>query len=135
MIEREILEAMQGAAIAAVAASITSEMPIKFIAVGMDIPNDQKYLEVVYIANNDTGAYWGDEKNYRGMFRLILHWPNDGAGAYEPLDVLASICAYFTKGLYLGPVKITEPPDLSGVLEQGTETLYPSSLRYSRFAS
>jgi hypothetical protein len=135
MIESQILQTMQSATIAAVAMSITPDMPIKFVAVGLTPPNDQKYIEIVYIPNNDIGAYWGDEKNYRGMFRLILHWPNDGAGAYEPLDVLASICGYFTKGLYLGPVKITEPPDLSGVLEQGTETLYPASLRYSRFAS
>jgi hypothetical protein len=55
MIESQILQTMQSATIAAVAMSITPDMPIKFVAVGLTPPNDQKYIEIVYIPNNDIG--------------------------------------------------------------------------------
>lgn len=128
-----VLEALQKGVIAAVAASDTPDLPVKYLGRNWVPPNDQKWLELVFIPNNRSGDFWGDEKNYRGLFRMILHWPNDDDGAYVPIRALKSIAGYFTKGLTLQNVTIYETPDLSGVLEAGAENLYPASLRYQCF--
>lgn len=135
MYDQAILQILQTATIAAVEASITPTLPVKFVGLTFIVPDDQKYLELVFIPNNRSGGYWGDEKDYRGLFRLILHWRNDGEGAYPAMAALASICSYFGKGTYLQNVKISDNPDLTGVLEQGSEILYPASVRYQCFRS
>lgn len=137
MVEREILQALQTATITAVEASTMNELPIKMLGRSFSPPNDQKYLEVVHIPNNIGGQYWGNEKTYRGLFRLILHWPNNDAGVYDPMNVLASIASHFGKDTILRngsvSVKILENPNLTGVIESGQETIFPLSMRYQCF--
>lgn len=134
MKDGEILKVLQRGVMAAVTASqlVTSDFPIKFVGRSFAPPDDQKWLEMVFLPNNRSD-FLGDEKNYAGAIRLILHWPNDDEGAYGPLAVLASIAAYFSKGLFLQNVQICETPDLTGVLEGGSETLYPATIRYNSF--
>lgn len=130
----EILLALQAATLAAVAASIVGpDFPIKFIGRTLEVPNDQRWLEEVFLPNNRTGDFWGDEKNYQGLYRLILHWPNDDAGAATPFQVLASICSPFVKSVALQNVRISVNPDAGGSFEQGKETLYPATLTYRCF--
>lgn len=133
MYDPQILEILQEATAQAVEASSTPNLPIKFIGRTFVVPNDQKYLEEVFIPNNRQGAYWGDEKDYRGLYRLILHWVNDDTGAHPGMLALASICSFFGKGTWLQNVKISDNPDLTGVLEEGSELLYPASVRYQCF--
>src|SRR6476660_2008262 len=106
-----ILKVLQTAVIAAVAASVLPALPIKVVGRTYVPENDQKWLEIVWIPNNPTGDFLGDDKNYAGMIRLVLHWPNNDAGAYSPIEVIASVAAYFTKDRHLGAVKISEPPN------------------------
>lgn len=129
----EILRILQETTTLAVAASITASMPIAYVDRVFDVPDDQKYLELVFIPNNGQSDFLGSEKNYRGMFRLILHWPINDEGAYPPHDVIASIGSYFSKDLFLGGVKITDPPNFMGRIAEKGELLYPVSLRYSCF--
>jgi len=133
MNDREILQALQTATTAAVAASIMPALPVAYVDITFKVPIDQKYLECVFIPNNNGGDFWGEEKNYRGIYRLILHWPIDGKGPYAPMDLLASIAAYFEKGKLLQGVQIYEKPDLTGVLREGGESLFPATLRYQSF--
>lgn len=133
MYDPEIIRAVQQGVTAAVLASTTPELPVKYLGLSFDPPDDQKYLEVVHIPNNANGDFWGDEKNYMGMFRLILHWPVDGLGVYIPVGVLASIASYFRKDVPLGQVQISANPDFMGTLEQGAKNLYPVSVRYQCF--
>lgn len=134
MDDGEILKVLQRAVMAAIKASpkITGEFPVKYIGRSWEIPDDQKWFELVFLPNN-RNDHWGNEQNYMGVMRLILHWPNDDKGAYEPLAILRSVVGYFTKGLFLQSVRIYETPSLTGVLEQGNETLYPASIRYQSF--
>ncbi len=129
----EILETLQQAAIVAVGESDMPELSIKFVGITFTPPDDQRYLELVFIPVNRNDDFWGDEKNYQGIFRMVLHWPNDGAGAYPPMNVLRSIAGYFTKDLALPKVQIRAKPDLTGVLEEGAELLLPASIRYQSF--
>lgn len=130
MVEAEILSSLQRATTAAVADSDNPNLPVAYVDVAFDKPNDQKWLEVVHIPNNRTDDFLGEEKNYQGLFRLILHWPNTGDGPYEPLQLLGSISQYFHKGMLIDGVQITQPGDYTGALREGDEVLYPLSLRY-----
>ena len=135
MIDQEILELLQKATTAAVEASIMPALPVKYVGRSFVVPNDQKWLEIVFIPNNRPNGYWSDEKDYQGLYRLILHWPNDDQGAYRPMRCLSSICVGFSKGKRLQNVTISDNPDATGVLEQGSENLYPASIRYQCFKS
>ena len=131
--EEAILRALQGGVTAAVAASTMPALPVSYVGVGFSTPNDQKWLEIVWLPNNIQGDFLGQEKNYRGILRLLLHWPNDGAGAYRPLAVIESIGAYFTNGLLLSNVQIYSKSDLTGVLQDGDDVIYPLSIRYQSY--
>lgn len=133
MIEREILQALQGAVTAAVAASTLPALPIAYVDITFTPPSDQKYLEIVFLPNNQMNGFWGNSKNYMGAMRLILHWRNDGSGPYTPMNTLASICAYFTKDRFLSAVKIADEPDFTGSIAGQGDLLYPATVRYSRF--
>lgn len=137
MKERLILEALQKATLNALAASIMPNLPIKLFGRAFNVPGNNCYLEMVYIPNNITNEFWGNEKTYRGLFRLILHWGVLDEGSYPPLDLLASICSHFVKGASFTngtvSVKIYEQPDMTGLVEGSPETLYPVSIRYMCF--
>lgn len=137
MVEREIIEALQKATTAAVAASTRPTLPVKYLGITFEIPNDHKYLEIVHIPNNVDNEFWGSEKTYRGLFRLLLHWPIDGAGVYPPTSLMKSISSHFTKGSRFTAggvsVKIYEEPDLTGMIEQPPELLFPVTIRYMSF--
>ena len=135
MSERAILESLQKGVTAAVTASSTPTLPVKYLGRTFAPPANGKYLEIVHLPNNRFGDHWGDEKNHAGIFRIILHWPNDNTGAYAALDLLGSIAAYFTVGRLLQTVQICAKPDLTGVVETGSEMLYPASIRYNSFQS
>jgi hypothetical protein len=140
----DILAILQGAVIAAVAA-VDPELPVKAVGRTQTSPDPstpvaldgQRYVEIVWIPNNPTGAFWGNEQNHMGLLRIVLHWPNDDAGAYTPGAVLAGIAAGLPKGQRFGTgphgVQIYEPPSLMSPIGSPTETLYPCSLRYTAF--
>jgi hypothetical protein len=136
IIDKEILQSLQAATLAAVAASGTPNLPIKMAGRSITPPNDGKYLEVIFIPNNIAGEFWGNEKTHRGVFRLVLHWPNDNLGDYAPMMALGSIAGYFSKDRLLSnSVKIYEGPDFMGSIEDGATRLFPVNLRYQRFVS
>jgi hypothetical protein len=142
MVEKAIVEALQKAVIAAVAACDTPTLPVKYIGRNFTPPADNTgWLEIVIIPNNVQGELWGPEKTHRGMLRLILHWPMKDKGAYEPLELLEDISSYFIKGRRFADqaatvsVKISEGPDFRGVLEEPPEMLLPMSIRYEFFAA
>ena len=138
MIEQEILQALQTAVLAA-AAAVDAAYPVKCIGRIFTPPTDNTdWLEIIHIPNNSTDEFWSDGKTYKGMIRLILHWPIDDKGAYPGMERMQAICAYFTKGLRLTiagqpEVQITDEPNFLGTIEQPPELLFPVSIRYQCF--
>ena len=133
-----ILQALQTAAIAAVDALPEAQrVKVKPIGRTFEIPNNGRYLELIHSPNNIEGEFWGSEKTFRGLFRLMLHWGMDDAGTYEPIQLIGAISAYFEKGKTFqnGPVsvKVYEQPNLTGVIEAPPELIFPCSVRYSFF--
>jgi hypothetical protein len=132
MIEDVILQSLQDAIKEAVAQSSNPDLPVSFVGLTFTVPNDQKYLELVYLPNNGSDRYWGNEKAYQGVFRFVLHWP---LGApYPPMQLIASIAQYFDKTKNLNDsVQIVYAPDLTPPIREGGEMLYPATMRYQRF--
>ncbi len=132
--EDEILSALQKGVVAAMAQSDDPDLPVKYImAPWGGIPQDQKWLEIVWIPNNRRGDFLGGEKNHRGILRLILHWPNEPTGAYAPIRLLGSITRYFEKGRLLSGVQIYGTADSGGIIEDGDDRLLPASIYYQSY--
>lgn len=134
-IEKSILQALQQKVIEAVAASTVPTLPIKFVDVAFTIPNDQKWLELIFIPNNASDRMWGDEEVYRGILRLVLHWPNNGAGAYKPLSLISSILSSFSKDEKIGGLlQLLNKPKLMTTVQSGSENWYPATIEYTVFS-
>lgn len=134
--ESYILNALQKAMIAAM---VGSPIPVKYVATNFVSPNNGKWWEIVYIPNNLTGEFWSEGKTFKGFIRLILHWPQDGKGAYIAQQEVARVASKFTKGSLfkdsdnIVTVKIDDNPNVTGVIEQSPEILFPLTVRYSCF--
>jgi len=133
--ERYIIEALQKAVLA-----LNLTIPVKYIGRTFDPPSAGKWLEIVFIPNNIEGEFWSEGKTYRGILRLILHWPMNNEGIYPAMEVAKTIAAGFTKGSKFANtgnnvlVKITDHPNLREVLESPPDILIPLSIRYSYFS-
>lgn len=131
MDESAILETLQTAVTTAVSEStVDSDMPVAYINKDFDIPTDGRWLQLVWLPNNRRGDFIGTEKNYRGILRLVLHWPKKGTDAYAPLQWLESVTLYFEENRLLSGVQFYEIPDFTGPLTEEDESLWPIDVRY-----
>ena len=133
MSEAAILRTLQQAVTAAVLVSTAPTLPVSYVGVNFNIPNDQKWFEIIWLPNNIQAGFSGNEKNHRGILRILLHWPNDGAGAYAPLNIIESVGNFFTNGKLLSDVQIYGKGDITGVIQDGDDTVYPLSVRYQSY--
>lgn len=145
-IDTAILQALQVAARAAYSASAigaltgwTEATRIKPVGITLTPPADGRYLEFVHIANNQGGDQWDDSQDYQGNFRIILHWDiTDNAGPYSPGTLMDELAGKFSKNVPLQVeagvmLRFTKNPSASGVIENGTELLFPVTLSYRCF--
>lgn len=131
--ERDVLEALQKTFTVAVATA--GSYPVKYINATFNRPNDNKWWELIHLPNNPADSTWGNSKVYRGMFRMLLHWPNDGGGSYDAMDKAEAIIAYYNKNNKLGKgLQILNQPRLFNVLEADTELVLPVQLEYTSFS-
>lgn len=135
MIESELVKILQRSVTSAVGDSI----PVKYIGVNFKKPSNDKYWEIVYIPNNIKNELWGRGKTYRGIMRLILHWPQNNKGVYTPMEEVERVAAYYEKGKKMvsldGTTKITitDNPDLGGIYESESSLLLPLTIPYLCF--
>lgn len=135
MIETEIVRLLQRA----VTSAVNEKLPVKYLAVNFKKPSNDKFWEIVYIPNNIPDEFWGGGKTYRGVMRLILHWPQNNKGAYEPLEEVKRVAEYFQKGKEMysneGSFKVilTNEPDLTSFIEEESSLLLPLTITYSCF--
>lgn len=136
-LNRYILEALQKAVTSAVTA--TGAPPVKYV--NRNAPSGGKYWEVVYIPNDIDNEFWDAGKTYRGILRLILHWPQDDKGAYAALDEVDRVAKWFTVGKQMQDggaepkvtVRVTSEPSIASVIEESPELLIPLTIRYECF--
>lgn len=138
--ETDVIQSLQTSVIAAVAGSTKPTLPVKYLNVTderVPVPPDDgsEWLELIWIPNNPPDQTWGDEKVYRGIFRMLLHWPNDGSGSYSATALMESIKSYYRKDMLMGQkLKLLNQPRLSSVGDPSTELLLVVSLEYSSFS-
>lgn len=135
IIESKILKCLQQKAI-----EVINDKNVKCLNVNFNPPVDKKWWEVVYIPNNIEDEFWADSsKTYRGIFRLLLHWPQKSQGVYKPLEEAERVAAGFPKNLELfsedGSVKviITDTPDIKNVIEDRPQLMISLTIKYTCF--
>lgn len=134
MNEEDIIRALQQSVIAAVQQSDQPTLPVAYLETKFTKPSAAPWLEIIWLPNNVAGDLWDSTgKTFRGILRLVLHTPVNQSGVYRPLALLGSIIRFYVKGLDLSGIQVYELPDLSGVIREGDETLYPVSIRYTSY--
>lgn len=137
MYDKYILEALQKRV--DVATTPDGSPPPKAVGRNFEPPDDGKWWEVVFLPNNVENEFWGDGKTYQGVLRMVLHWPQDGKGAYPAMEEAERFAAFFEKGLKLTDpdntvrVKITTQPDIMPLIEESPRFLIPLTIRYTSF--
>lgn len=132
--EKEVIEALQASVVTAVASSTNPNMPVKFLNVSFNVPDSGAWLELIYIPNPPPDPMWGNEKIFRGIFRILLHWPNNGGGSYQALTYLDNIASSYDKyKLINSKLHLLKNPRLSSVIEKDKELLLPLTLEYCSF--
>lgn len=135
MIESKIIKCLQTKAL-----EVIDDKNVKCLNINFNPPVDKKWWEVVYIPNNVEDEFWADEnKTYRGIFRLILHWPQKSQGVYKPLEEVERVAKGFPKNLELfsedNSVKviITDIPNVTNILEDRPQFMIGLTIKYTCF--
>ena len=132
----DVLKVLQNEVKTAVAASDVPTIPVKFLGRSFTKPNDDKWLELIFIPNNQDN-YWGDETLFQGIFRIALHWPLNDKGAYEPFDVIASVVKHFKKTTPLHgdniSLQIYQKPIVGGMITEASDNIIAASMSYRSF--
>ena len=135
MKESKILKCLQDRAI-----EIINDNNIKCVNINFDPPVDEKWWEVVFIPNNVENEFWADSwKTYKGIFRLVLHWPQKNQGGYKPLEEVERVAEGFQKDLALfssdGSVKvtITDTPNITTIVEDRPQLMISLTIKYTCF--
>lgn len=136
MIESEIVRCLQERAINV----IGSNQNIKCINVNYDPPVNEKWWEFIYIPNNIENEFWDDDaKTYRGIFRILLHYPQKSYGVYKPLDEMKNVASGFPKNLELysadNSIKVilTDTPNLTSIIEDRPQFMIGLTIKYICF--
>lgn len=135
MIESKIIKCLQSKAI-----EVIGDKNIKCININFNPPVDKKWWEIVYIPNNVENEFWNDkDKTYKGIFRLILHWPQKSQGIYKPMEEVERVAEGFPKNLELfsedNSVKVilTDTPNVTKIIEDRPQLMIGLTIKYTCF--
>lgn len=152
MIEVDVIQGMIGRGVSVIenhADPRIKALPIKVPGRTFNPPNDSRYFELILIQNNGllstprlwvgSDPTWGDDKTFKGILRIILHWNLDDTGIYEQARILATLAQSFKKGTNIfngeAVLQIFNHPSLTDVIETSTELLFPLTIPYQCFHS
>lgn len=112
--------------------------PIAYLRTNFEPPKTRKYWEIIHIVNNPPDQYHDDGPQiYRGIFRVILHWPKSGDGDKEPTEWIGMLAQELRKENQLFgdsiAVTITTKPKLDTPLVNDDDLIYPLTMTYSCF--
>lgn len=134
MIESQIIRTLQEA----VTAAVDERYDIKYLNINFEPPSDKKWWEIRYFPNNIQNEFYGREKTYRGILRLILNTPQDGKGIYSTMEEVELVAEHFKKGTKFETadghiIQIVENPDVTAVIEESPYSIVPLTIRYQCF--
>lgn len=135
MVESKIIKCLQTKAL-----EVINDKNVKCVNINFDPPVDKKWWEIIYVPNNVEDEFWADEsKTYKGIFRLILHWPQKSQGIYKPLEEAERVANGFPKNLELYSedesvkVIITDTPDITNIVEDRPQFMIGLTIKYTCF--
>lgn len=129
MKDSELLALLQQHVFFAVQDTYVPDLPIAYVAARFTPPADKKWLEILRATNNQS-PFLAAGTVYAGSMRLLLHWPSDGGGAKEPMELAESIANYFFKGRIMDEIRIVDPALTSDPVRTDTDMMYPITFRY-----
>ena len=135
MTESKIIKTLQAKAL-----EVIDDKNVKCVNINFNPPVDKKWWEIIYIPNNPENEFWsGQDKTYRGLFRLLLHWPQKSQGIYKPMEEVERVANGFPKDLELfsddNSVKIivTDTPNVTNIVEDRPQLLIGLTIKYTCF--
>lgn len=138
-IETDITNALYAKISEAVKATNIPAMPVQYPLRSFNRPNNGTWLEVIHIRNNRTNEFWGAERTFQGLVRLILHWSNNDAGIFPAIAYLDQLAALIPKGTILSfgdaSVLIYDNPDVGSLIVDNGLVMVPLTLMYRDFYS
>lgn len=135
MVESKIIKCLQTKAL-----EVINDKNVKCVNINFNPPVDKKWWEIIYVPNNVEDEFWADEsKTYKGILRLILHWPQKSQGIYKPLEEAERVANGFPKNLELYSedesikVIITDTPDVTNIIEDRPQFMIGLTIKYTCF--
>lgn len=135
MVESKIIKCLQTKAL-----EVINDKNVKCVNINFNPPVDKKWWEIIYVPNNVEDEFWADEsKTYKGILRLILHWPQKSQGIYKPLEEAERVANGFPKNLKLYSedesvkVIITDTPDVTNIIEDRPQFMIGLTIKYTCF--
>lgn len=116
-----------------------TSLPVKYVNTNFKTPNKGNWWEIVYLPNDIENEFWGKEKTFRGVLRLILHCEQKNEGIYKPLGEVENMMEVFFKGCVFYDVEknvkvqIVENPRMNDIIEEPPSLLIPLTIRYQCF--
>lgn len=135
MVESKIIKCLQTKAL-----EVINDKNVKCVNINFNPPVDKKWWDIIYVPNNVEDEFWADEsKTYKGILRLILHWPQKSQGIYKPLEEAERVANGFPKNLELYSedesikVIITDTPDVTNIIEDRPQFMIGLTIKYTCF--
>jgi hypothetical protein len=111
-------------------------LPVKYLNTNFKPPENGKWWEVLFIPTDVPDTTLGNEQMFQGIFRLLLHWPQDNKGVYKALEEVDVMREGFKKGSRFDDVatnttvSVRENPDVSSIVEESPNLLIPLTIKY-----
>lgn len=95
-VETDVIRAVVGVAIERIGDALPIHAPMRTFDPKRDAV-DGKYVELLVLDLDPARTTWGDEKLQNGALRIILHWPTNNEGMYEPDELVREFASAFVK--------------------------------------
>lgn len=94
------------------------------------------WLEAKLFPNEPLDPFWnnGASMQARGFFQVMVGY-RPGVGQIGPSEVADAICAHFSKGTALGPVRVRKSPWQSPEITDSDKSLIPITIPYMGFVA
>jgi len=106
--------------------------PIMWPGLQEDPPETGMWLEPMFFPNTPNNIAWDDDSciDTRGIFQILVYF-RPGTGTVEPISLADALIAHYTKGLYLGPVRVRKRAwQTLAITEDASKLFIPVTVPY-----
>lgn len=115
------------------AMTLSELLPVQYPNMAFTIPESGRYLEIIYLPNDDVSIVWGQQALTRGILRVNVVDKID-MGEEWAIGLQSQIATFFPKGLNAfytgGKIDFPEFPQVQQGFEHRQSRIFPVSMRY-----